>query len=98
MARCPIVQFIDLLPIFYLSLARLHRRQRPRETRAPAFSESRIMFSQADVGRCFAEMRLNEPVENGAAVTLEELRTHHCRWPLGAVHAKPPFLYCGARA
>ena len=38
------------------------------------------------------------PVENGAAVTLEYLRTHYCRWPLGAVEAKPPFLYCGERA
>ena len=37
------------------------------------------------------------PVENGAAVTNEELRIHHCRWPLGAVYAKPPFRYCGER-
>jgi hypothetical protein len=62
------------------------------------------MFSQSVVAH--AEIPLNErvedrstvPVENGAAVTIEELRTHHCRWPLGALHAKPPFLYCGERA
>ena len=39
------------------------------------------------------EDRSTVPVENGAAVTIEELRLHHCRWPLGAVHAKPPFLF-----
>ena len=62
------------------------------------------MFSQAVVAH--AEMSFNErledrsavPVENGAAVTIEQLRIHHCRWPLGAVEAKPPFLYCGERA
>ena len=67
-------------------------------------TESRIMFSQPVVAH--AEMPLNKrvedrstvPAENGAAVTIEELRICHCRWPLGAVHAKPPFLYCGERA
>jgi hypothetical protein len=62
------------------------------------------MFSQSVVAH--AEMPLNErvedrstvPAEDGAPVTIEELRIHHCRWPLGAVHAKPPFLYCGERA
>ena len=67
-------------------------------------TESRIMFSQPVVAH--AEMPLDKRVEdrstvsaeNGAAVTIEELRIYHCRWPLGAVHAKPPFLYCGERA
>ena len=66
-------------------------------------TESRIMFSQSVLAH--AEMPLNErvedrstvPAENGAAGTIEELRIHHCRWRLGAVHAKPPLLYCGER-
>jgi len=37
-------------------------------------------------------------VKNSAAIPIEHLRSHHCRWPLGAVEAKPPFLYCGERA
>lgn len=32
------------------------------------------------------------------SVLIHELESHHCRWPLGAVMAAPPFRYCGATA
>jgi GcrA cell cycle regulator len=54
------------------------------------------MFAQPDE-RAFHH-RSPVLVEYGSPVTIEELRAHHCRWPLGPVDAKPPFLYCGARA
>ena len=92
------------MPMFYVSLTSFTGVSGRERCVLSPVTESRIMFSQSVVAH--AEMPLNErvedrstvPAENGAAVTIEELRTHHCRWPLGAVHAKPPFLYCGERA
>ena len=36
--------------------------------------------------------------DTSAGITIMQLRSTTCRWPLGAVEDKPPYLYCGKPA
>jgi hypothetical protein len=38
------------------------------------------------------------PVPPSGEKTIYQLRTGDCKWPLGEVNARPPYLYCGQPA
>lgn len=37
----------------------------------------------------------SDPPSSSGGVTLLELNHNTCRWPLGEVHARPPYMFCG---
>lgn len=67
-------------------------RPAPRVRHLPTVSRNRLAIMSLE--EVFPPLIDEAPalIENGGRVTLEALRPHHCRFPIGD---KAPYLFCG---
>lgn len=72
------------------------RPRLPGKSPAPAPMRNGSVFRPAVDRPSEIEVEPEEPTTG--AVGLMGLREGICHWPLGPMHARPPYEYCGARA